>query len=64
MVGKSLRMQAGVDVSIVVGKSSIVMKKDGTILIKGRTITIEAEQKVTVKASGDIRLRGSRVLQN
>ena len=41
-VGKSLLLQAGEDVAIVVGASSIVMKKDGTILIKGRNINIEA----------------------
>jgi type VI secretion system secreted protein VgrG len=63
-VGKSLRIEAGDEVEIAVGESSIVMRKDGTILIKGRDITIEAAGKVIVNAGGDITLKGSRVLQN
>ena len=40
------------------------MKKDGTILIKGKDITIEGSGEITVKASKDIVMKGSKILQN
>jgi type VI secretion system secreted protein VgrG len=42
------------------GDASIVMRKDGTIVIKGKDITVEGN----VKASGDVVLKGSKVSQN
>ncbi len=40
------------------------MKKDGTIIIKGKDITIAGSGKVNIKASGDLVLKGSKVSQN
>jgi type VI secretion system secreted protein VgrG len=40
------------------------MKKDGTINIKGKDITIEGSGKINVKASSDMTLKGSKILQN
>ena len=40
------------------------MKKDGTILIKGKDITVTGSGKITVKASGDIVMKGSTIKQN
>ena len=39
-------------------------KKDGTMTIKGRDITIDGSGKVNVKASGNVVLKGSKILQN
>ena len=39
------------------------MKKDGTISIKGKDITIEGSGKINVKASSDIVMKGSKILQ-
>ena len=36
------------------------MKKDGTITIKGKDITIEGSGKINVKASSDITMKGRR----
>jgi type VI secretion system secreted protein VgrG len=40
------------------------MKKDGTIVVKGKDITIEGSGKINVKASSDIVMKGSKILQN
>jgi len=40
------------------------MKKDGTIFIKGKNITIDGSGKINVKASKDIVMKGSKILQN
>jgi type VI secretion system secreted protein VgrG len=49
-VGKKILLDAGDEITITTGSSSINMKKDGTILIKGKTITLEAVQKLEEKA--------------
>jgi len=63
-VGKNLVIDAGDSVTIKTGAASIVMKKDGTIQIKGKNITIEGSGKINVKASGDLVMKGSKILQN
>ena len=40
------------------------MKKDGTVVIKGKDITIEGSGKINVKASSDVIIKGSKVMQN
>jgi len=40
------------------------MKKDGTIVIKGKDISIQGSGKINVKASSDITMTGSKILQN
>jgi type VI secretion system secreted protein VgrG len=40
------------------------MKKDGTITIKGKDITIDGSGKINVKASGDIVMKGSKIGMN
>jgi type VI secretion system secreted protein VgrG len=63
-VGKNLVISAGDSVSITTGSASITMKKDGTITIKGKDITIDGSGKINVKASSDVVVKGSKVLQN
>jgi phage baseplate assembly protein gpV len=46
------------------GAASIVMKSDGTVVIKGNNITIEGSSRVNVKAAGDVVLKGNKILQN
>jgi type VI secretion system secreted protein VgrG len=40
----------GDEVVITCGQSSFTMKKDGTIILKGKEITIDAMQKIDEKA--------------
>ncbi|MCR6478559.1 type VI secretion system tip protein VgrG [Variovorax sp. ZS18.2.2] len=63
-VGKNLVISAGDSISITTGSASITMKKDGTIVIKGKDITVEGSGKINVKASSDIVMKGSKILQN
>lgn len=63
-VGKNLAITAADSISITTGSASIVMKKDGTITIKGKDITIEGSGKINVKASSDVVMKGSKILQN
>ncbi|MGH8502229.1 MAG: type VI secretion system Vgr family protein [Gammaproteobacteria bacterium] len=63
-VGKNLIINAGDSVTITTGSASISMKKDGTIVIKGKDITVEGSGKINVKASDNIVMKGSKILQN
>lgn len=63
-VGKKLHITAGDELVIVVGAASLTMKKDGTIVLKGKDITIDASGKINAKASGDLVMKGNKILQN
>jgi type VI secretion system secreted protein VgrG len=63
-VGKNLVIDAGDEVVIKCGSASITMKKDGTITLKGKDIAVEGSGKINVKASSDVVVKGSKVLQN
>ena len=63
-VAKNLKIDAGDSISIVTGSASLTMKKDGTIILKGKDITVEGSGKINVKASGNITMKGSKILQN
>jgi type VI secretion system secreted protein VgrG len=60
-VGKNLTITAADSVTIKTGDASITMKKDGTIAIKGKNITVEGTGKIGVKASSDVVIKGSKV---
>jgi type VI secretion system secreted protein VgrG len=40
------------------------MKKDGTITIQGKDITIKGSGKIVVQASNEIVMKGQKILQN
>jgi type VI secretion system secreted protein VgrG len=63
-VSKKLSIQAGDQITLQTGSATITMKKDGTITIKGKDITIEGSGKINVKASSDVILKGSKITQN
>ena len=63
-VGKKLTIDAGDQIALKTGSASITMKKDGSIVIKGKDITIEGSGKINVKASSDITMKGSKIKQN
>lgn len=51
-------------ISIRCGKASIVMKKDGTILIEGKDLTLKGSGEIQAKADKDMTLKGKNILQN
>ncbi|HWN97485.1 MAG TPA: type VI secretion system tip protein TssI/VgrG [Methylomirabilota bacterium] len=63
-VGKALAVEAGDEISLKTGSASITMKKDGTITIKGKDITVEGSGKINIKASSDVTIKGSKIAQN
>ena len=63
-VGKNLVIDAGESITITTGKASISMKKDGTIVIKGKDITVEGSGKINVTAKQNITMTGANILQN
>jgi type VI secretion system secreted protein VgrG len=63
-VGKNLVITASDSISLTTGSASITMKKDGTITIKGKDITVDGSGKINAKASSDIVMKGSKILQN
>ncbi len=63
-VGKKYLLEAADEITFKTGDASITMKKDGTIQIKGKDITITGSGKIGVKASGDMVLKGSKIAQN
>jgi type VI secretion system secreted protein VgrG len=60
-VGKKLVIQAGEEILISTGDASILLKKDGTIQIKGKDILVQGSGKITEKAAGDFVIKGSKV---
>ena len=63
-VGKSLAITAGEEMVLSVGSASISMKKDGTISISGKDISIMGSGAITAMASKDMVLKGQKILQN
>jgi hypothetical protein len=50
--------------AINVGDASLVMKKDGTIELRGKDIAIRASGRIEIKAATDLVLKGSRTVEN
>ena len=63
-VGKNYVLTAGDSITIKTGKAMLVMKKDGTIALKGKDLLIEGSGKIDIKASKDIVMKGKKILQN
>ncbi|MER8373601.1 type VI secretion system tip protein TssI/VgrG [Mesorhizobium sp. M1406] len=63
-VGKTLVIEAGDAITITCGSAAIAMKKDGTISITGKDISVNGSGKINVKASSDIIMKGSEIKQN
>jgi type VI secretion system secreted protein VgrG len=63
-IAKNFLVDAGDSVTIKTGDASITMKKDGTITIAGKDITVQGSGKINVKADSDIVMKGSKIQQN
>lgn len=63
-VARRLLIDAGDEVTLTAGSASITLKKDGTVIIKGKDIVIEAAGNASLQAAGDLILKGKKILQN
>jgi type VI secretion system secreted protein VgrG len=59
--GKNMFLEAGDAITLKTGSASIMLKKDGTILIKGKDISVNGSGKINAKASSDVVIKGSKV---
>ena len=50
-VGKNLKISADESITLTTGDASIIMKKDGTIQIKGKTISVDGTSKITLTSA-------------
>jgi type VI secretion system secreted protein VgrG len=64
VVKKDIAIEAKESISIRCGKASIVLKKDGTILIEGKDLSIKGSGEIVAKADKDMTLKGKNILQN
>lgn len=63
-VGKALAITAADSITLTCGSAAITMKKDGTINIEGKDITIKGSGKINLKADGEITGKGSKINLN
>jgi type VI secretion system secreted protein VgrG len=60
-VGNTLTIQAGDEIALVCGAAAIVMKKDGTIAIRVRDLSIDALGSISTKSAGETSMKASKV---
>ncbi|MGE8411277.1 MAG: type VI secretion system Vgr family protein [Pseudomonas sp.] len=63
-VGKHFVLDAGDSISLTTGAASITLKKDGTITISGKNITLDGSGAINIKASRNVVVKGQKILQN
>ncbi|MEM9496459.1 MAG: type VI secretion system tip protein TssI/VgrG [Pseudomonadota bacterium] len=63
-VGKTLTFEVADAITLKCGSASIMLKKDGTIQIEGKDITLKGSGDIAAKASGKINMKGSKINQN
>jgi type VI secretion system secreted protein VgrG len=63
-VGRRLVVDAGDEIVLTSGKGSISILADGTIVIRGKDVKIEASGAISGRAASTVALKGSQVTQN
>ena len=63
-VGKHFVLTAGDSISLTTGAASITLKKDGTIMIRGKNITLNGSGAISLKAIKNVVIKGQKILQN
>jgi type VI secretion system secreted protein VgrG len=63
-VGKHICLEAADLIEFKVGAASLILRKDGSIELKGRDISLSSSGKVVVKESADTVIRGSKLRGN
>jgi len=64
LTSKKIVFEAQEEITLKSGSSTIRLKKDGTILIDGKNVSIQGSGTVNVKASGDVKIKGSKIGSN
>ena len=61
--GKKLVINAGDEITIKTGTASISLKKDGTVLIKGKDLTFDFET-INGKTDNNLTIKGNKIISN
>ena len=62
--GKDILIEAADSITLKCGSAAIAMKKDGTITVEGKDITVKGSGKINIEASSDVTIKGSKINQN
>ncbi|RCW89002.1 type VI secretion system Vgr family protein [Paracoccus lutimaris] len=62
--GKNIVIKAGDSITLTCGKAKLQLKKDGTIVIEGKDLSIKGSGKIGINASSDVTIKGSTISQN
>ena len=63
-VGTTYTLTAGDEIKLETGASSLTMKSDGTIILKGVDISVIGDGEINVKAAKNIVMKGKKILEN
>jgi type VI secretion system secreted protein VgrG len=63
-VGKALMIDAGEAITLTTGSASISMKKDGTITISGKNVTVEGSGKIGIEGGSEIAMKANEIAMN
>ena len=61
---KNIVIEAGDQIVLKTGKAKLTMKKDGTIQIEGKDMTLKGTGKMLVKMSKDLIMKAKKIIQN
>ena len=62
--GKDILIEAADSITLKCGSAAVAMKKDGTITVEGKDITVKGSGKINIEASSDVTIKGSKINQN
>ncbi|VEJ56327.1 type VI secretion system Vgr family protein [Pragia fontium] len=62
--GKHIKINAGDTFTIICGKSMLKMEKSGKITLNGKELAVKTSAKQTYTASGNIKMKGKKILDN
>jgi type VI secretion system secreted protein VgrG len=63
-VEKALSVNATDGIVLESGSAKLTLKKDGTIVLEGKDITVKGSGKIAIDASGDLITKASKIKQN
>lgn len=61
--GDRMVMITADEVNLQCGSAQLHMKKDGSISLKGKDITVDGSGRINIKAAGEVAIRGAKVSQ-